>query len=1252
MKKITQKALSLLLSVSLLLGMTQGAGLTAFAKAADATDSGVTAYYCDSGLYQDPNCTTPFDGDTKSITSIEVNDSTQAIGSSAFWRYESLTNITIPDSVETIGDAAFYDCEKLSSVTFGKNSSLKTIEEEAFRFCTSLTSVALPPSVESIGDDAFEDCSSLSSVTFDPDCRLQTIGDEAFEACALTSIKIPASVTSIGKDVFLECTALDEINVEEGNAAYSSKDGVLYNSDGKTLIICPEGKSGPFSVPEGVTDIAAYAFKQCCYLDRIRISDSVRSIGDWAFISCYKLSEIDVAESNTAYSSKDGVLYTNDKTTLVTCPEGKNGVLSLPDGVTAVADGAFEECFGLTGVVFPDSVTSIGAGAFVDCEKLSSVTFGADSRLETIGEDAFEYCSSLQSVELPPSVDSISEWAFEACINLKSVALTPSEKLTVADDSFFHCTNLRNLYLVGDSASDTLPSFSNTFLFAENGAGGYKLTKYTGTKAGILIPKTLYGKAVSPQIDPDSLEKTETVVYCDGKDLYQDKACTQVIDDSFRGLVTEVRFIDGVTSIFDNALRDCSSLTKVTIPASVTSDNSSVRSWTFDGCSQLTEIDVEEGNTAYSSKDGVLYNSDGKTLIVCPEGRSGTFSIPEGVTGIGEYAFRQCSYLDRIRISDSVRSIGSWAFMSCTKLSEINVNGGNATYSSKDGVLYNHDKTTLIFCPEGKSGTFSVPEGVEAIGEDAFEDCTGLTDVTISKSVRQIGEDAFFRCTALTRVVLKGSLDAIGEDAFREGPVTVTFIVPASLVACYQDKLNSSVMKETTAKIVGEKIVTAVAGLPAAQRVANGTAQADLKLPSSLTLTVDGKPETTAVTWTSTPTYDPSQAGTYTFSPVLPLEEGYVLDDGVSAEVAVTVQPLPGVSGVTVSPSTATIRRGNSLRFSAVVGGTNSPSQAVTWSVAGNQSPKTVMDQAGKLTVAADETASALTVKAVSASDPSKYGTAAVTVSGSDNGGGSGHHSSSSSSTVSTPSLPSAVTNSETGAAADLSGASFPSGVTGVSLSVTPETSAGVPEGALGGAADPQGAAAYRSAVSDAALNIIGAPHLYHLKLLDQNGNPVSFTGSVTVRIPVPAGIHGTPHVYRYEADGTLTDLGATVQDGYLVFTTTHFSYYIVAGTGDSITLDTRTYQMPVNGKYQIGVKLTGSKATSVKVTSTNDKTAAVTKLKNGNYEVTGNGLGTAYIMFDVYDSKNHLLAHASVRVDVKTGIRPRGDSTRQIGVF
>ena len=201
---------------------------------------------------------------------------------------------------------------------------------------------------------------------------------------------------------------------------------------------------------------------------------------------------------------------------------------------------------------------------------------------------------------------------------------------------------------------------------------------------------------------------------------------------------------------------------------------------------------------------------------------------------------------------------------------------------------------------------------------------------------------------------------------------------------------------------------------------------------------------------------------------------------------------------------------------------------------------------------------------------------------------------------------------------------------------------------------DPNAASFFHIVITQVNLNVIGIPYIYNIQLFDQNGNPITgFIGKIKVKVPIPAGIVGTPHIFRYEeSSGTLTDMDAVVEDGFLIFETDHLGYYAVAGTGDSITLDTKSYQMPVNGSYQIGVKLTGTKAASVKVTSTNDKIASAAKLKNGNVQVTGKGIGTAYIMFDVYDSKNKLLTHASVRIDVKTGIRPRGDSIRQTGLF
>ncbi|HEX3018512.1 MAG TPA: hypothetical protein VHP31_11760, partial [Caproicibacter sp.] len=159
------------------------------------------------------------------------------------------------------------------------------------------------------------------------------------------------------------------------------------------------------------------------------------------------------------------------------------------------------------------------------------------------------------------------------------------------------------------------------------------------------------------------------------------------------------------------------------------------------------------------------------------------------------------------------------------------------------------------------------------------------------------------------------------------------------------------------------------------------------------------------------------------------------------------------------------------------------------------------------------------------------------------------------------PTLPSSLTDVAAGVQADLSGAAFPSYVTSISLSVTKPAQG-----------DRQAADFSTSLLAGPSTGVINIPELCNISLLDQNGNPVSFTGTVRMKIPLPADVRGTPHVFRCEPDTQkFTDMNATVANGYLVFSTDHLGDYAVAGVGNAIVLDTLNYQMPVNGQYQIG---------------------------------------------------------------------------------
>jgi len=183
----------------------------------------------------------------------------KTIPDEAFSECTGLTSVTIPNSVTSIGNGTFRFCTSLTSVTIG--NKVTTIGNRAFERCSSLTSITIPNSVTKIGEAAFEYCESLTSITIGN--KVTTIGYRAFTVCDITSITIPNSVTSIGNYAFDICRSLTAINVDSGNSAYSSQDGILFNKDKTELIRYPPGKTGEYTIPNSVTKIEGSAFLDC-----------------------------------------------------------------------------------------------------------------------------------------------------------------------------------------------------------------------------------------------------------------------------------------------------------------------------------------------------------------------------------------------------------------------------------------------------------------------------------------------------------------------------------------------------------------------------------------------------------------------------------------------------------------------------------------------------------------------------------------------------------------------------------------------------------------------------------------------------------------------------------------------------------------------------------------------------------------------------------------------------------------------------
>lgn len=232
---------------------------------------------------------------------------------------------------------------------------------------------------------------------------------------------------------------------------------------------------------------------------------------------------------------------------------------------------------------------------------------------------------------------------------------------------------------------------------------------------------------------------------------------------SNRSDITSVVIEPGVTSIGSLAFYKCSNLTSITIPSGLTS----IGEMAFFNCSALTSV-----------------------------------TIPNGVISIGNFAFGSCTGLKSITIPSSVTSIENNIFQDCTGLTNITVDSSNPSFCSESGVLFNKDKTTLIYWPRGKTGSYTIPDGVTAIGDYAFYYCSGLTSVTIPSSVTSIGESAFQHCTGLTSITIPNSVTSIVNLAFWDcDSLTIVYIPSGVNFVPDESGLTGDFISQTATKI-------------------------------------------------------------------------------------------------------------------------------------------------------------------------------------------------------------------------------------------------------------------------------------------------------------------------------------------------------------------------------------------------------------------------------------------------------------------
>lgn len=639
------------------------------------------------------------------LTAIPAGTALEEIGDYGFYSCESLPNLDLPDSMESVGDYAFAWCTGATSANLG--NGLKTAGKYAYFYCSGLTSVTFGSSMDTIGNYAFYRCSKLATV--DLGTSLRVIGDAAFSGCTkITAVRLPDSVRIVGSYAFNGCTAVLTLDLGQG-----------------------------------VEEIGAFAFKGLKAVKTLTIPDSVKSIGSSAFYSMSALLELNLTPNTKQYGTN------------VFASATKLPSVVLPEGMTEIANGMFASCSALTSVTIPETVTVIQEGAFRSCKKLASIQL--PKNLTYIGDSAFYYCSAIPSVVIPDQVTYVGEQAFRDLSSMTELTIGSSVE-TIGNFAFYGCTKITQVVLPDSVVSLGTSAFNKnsalktvTFGTGLQSIGSmcfnmcYQLEAFQvpeGNTAFAAVDGILYSKTVDtlvwyPQGKTDTTYvMPETVKHIGPYGIYEVSA------------LTSVTLASGLETIDEFGLARLNITGTLTIPATVNTIH--FKAFLYDYSLQGFETPGE--NTAFQTKDGVLFTKDLSTLVTYPAGKPETaYTVPDGVQTVATYAFYYNNGLQTVDLND-VTMVETYAFYNAKGLEEADFGGS----------VVNVDAYGFSGCSNLKRLLAS--QALEGIGDSAFSGC-GLEYVLLP-AVKVIGASAFYNNRSMTRAVIGANVNAIYTSAF------------------------------------------------------------------------------------------------------------------------------------------------------------------------------------------------------------------------------------------------------------------------------------------------------------------------------------------------------------------------------------------------------------------------------------------------------------------------------------------------------